>query len=116
MMRRLLNVTALPIACAVLAVVIASLITFPTRADTINVSALPFPLASNIVFPARSNRLLLKCYNPPANGAAQITYASGFTFTMVPGASLWETSRVPSGVISATGTAGNVISCEELYQ
>ena len=115
-MRRLLNALALPVACATLAVVIASLIAFPVRADTINVSNTAFPLASNILFPARSNRLVLKCYNPPANGSAQITYSAGFTFTMVPGASLWETNRVPSGAITATGTAGNVLSCEELYQ
>lgn len=86
-------------------------------ADTINVSNVAFPLPNtNQVFPARSNRLSLKCFNPSSNAAVAVTYQSGFTFTMSPGASLWETSRVPSGKISATGTAGNVLSCEEIYQ
>lgn len=86
-------------------------------ADTLASSNLPFPLAnSNQVFPARSNRLSLKCYNPPANAAVVVTYASGYVFTMAPGASLWETVRPPSGKVSATGTAAQILSCEELYQ
>lgn len=86
------------------------------RADTVNVNSTAFPLPSNQLFPARSNRLLLKCYNPPGNGTAVVTYASGFTFSMIGGAALWETQRIPSGAITATGTAGNVLSCEEVYQ
>lgn len=86
-------------------------------ADTVNVSNAAFPLPNtNQVFPARSSRLSLKCYNPPGNAAVTVTYQSGYVFAMVPGASLWETSRVPSGKISATGTATQVLSCEEVYQ
>lgn len=86
-------------------------------ADTLASSNLPFPLANtNQVFPARSNRLSLKCFNPTTNAAVVVTYASGYTFTMAPGASLWETSRAPSGKVSATGTAAQILSCEELYQ
>jgi len=94
-----------------------ALVASSALADTLASSNLPFPLASsNQVFPARSNRLSLKCYNPTTNAAVVVTYASGYTFTMAPGASLWETSRVPSGKISATGTAAQILSCEELYQ
>lgn len=86
-------------------------------ADTLASSNLPFPLANgNQVFPARSNRLALKCFNPTTNAAVAVTYGSGFAFTMAPGGALWETARVPSGKISATGTAAQILYCEELYQ
>lgn len=94
-----------------------SLVAGEALADTVNVSNVAFPLPNtNQVFQARSNRLSLKCYNPVGNAAVTVTYQSGFVFTMVPGASLWETSRVPSAKISATGTAGQILSCEEIYQ
>lgn len=88
----------------------------PALADVIAANTTAFPLPSNVLFPARSNRLSLKCYNAPGNGTAIVTYASGYTFSMIGGAALWETGRVPSGAITATGTAGNVLSCEEVYQ
>lgn len=101
--------------CIPLALALA-LVSGGALADTVNVNATAFPLPSNQMFPARSNRLLLKCYNPPANGTVVVTYASGFSFNMIGGAALWETQRVPSGAISATGTAGQTLACEELYQ
>lgn len=86
-------------------------------ADTVAVNSTVFPLpGGNQLFAARSNRLSLKCVNPATNASVTIAYASGFAFVMVPGATLWETSRVPSGKITATGTAGQTIPCEEIYQ
>jgi hypothetical protein len=86
-------------------------------AETLASSNVAFPLPNtNQLFPARSNRLSLKCANPVTNGNVTVTYASGFVFVIAPGGALWETSRVPSGKITATGTAGQILSCEELYQ
>lgn len=102
------------LAALVIALVLLSV---DALADTFASSSLPFPLASNQVFPARSNRLSLKCYNPTTNAAVTVTYGtSGYSFAMAPGAALWETVRVPSGAISATGTAAQILSCEEIYQ
>jgi hypothetical protein len=93
------------------------LIGVEARADTATANVATFPLATgNQLFPARNLRYALKCFNPPANGAVVIGYASGFSFTMNPGASLWEISRAPQGKITATGTAGQVIQCEDFYQ
>jgi hypothetical protein len=101
------------------AAVALGLLLAPMRAalaDTVAVNATPFPLASNQLFPARNNRLALKCYNSTSNGAVVITYASGYTFTMIGGAALWETARPPTGAIQATGTAGQTVACEDIYQ
>lgn len=86
-------------------------------ADGASVNATAFPLPnSNQLFPNRNNRLSLKCFNSLANGAATITYASGFAVILAPGGSLWETVRPPQGILRATGTAGNVLQCEDYYQ
>lgn len=86
------------------------------RADTYAANTTVFPLPSNVLFAARANRLALKCVNPLSNGNVTVTYAGGFAFVMVPGATLWETARPPQGAISATGTAGQLLPCQDIYQ
>jgi hypothetical protein len=99
-----------------LALVVATLAPGLALADTYAVNTTAFPLpTTNQLFPARSNRMSLKCVNPSSNAAVTIGYASGFSFVMAPGATLWEISRVPQGKITATGTAGQIIPCEEMY-
>lgn len=98
----------------------------PASAQTVNANASAFPLASNVLFPARATRYSLRCYNPTTNGAVTITYPSGFQIVLQPGGSLWETgglgpqaaassSRVPIGQILATGTSTQTVQCEEIY-
>jgi hypothetical protein len=95
------------------------------RAETAVVNTTAFPLPGNVLFPARTERKALRCQNAKTNNAATITYPSGFSFTIEPGGSLWETNIGipsanvgigPNGQILATGTAGQVLSCEETYR
>jgi hypothetical protein len=103
-----------PVVCAIAVAVAAA---WPARADTASANVAVFPLASgNQLFPTRNNRLSLKCFNPTTNAAVVVTYASGYAITMAPGASLWETIRPPQGKITATGTAGQTLACEDFYQ
>jgi hypothetical protein len=89
----------------------------PALADSTAINAAVFPLANaNQLFPSRNNRLSLKCFNPTANGNVTIIYASGYTFVIAPGGSLWETNRPPSGKVSAIGTAGQILACEDFFQ
>lgn len=115
---RFLTSHAALLAVSLFALAMAVLLFGPrsARADTYVNNATVFPLPSNVLFPARSNRLSLKCVNPLTNANATITYASGFSFVMVPGSTLWETARPPQGAINATGTAGQLLACQELYQ
>ncbi len=85
-------------------------------AQTANRNTTAFPLSSNVLFPAQSQRQTLRCYNATTNDAATVIYPSGFAVVLQPGAPLWETgSRVPTGQFTATGTAGQTLDCVETY-
>ncbi|MDP2377795.1 hypothetical protein [Reyranella sp.] len=108
-----------------LLVLIAALAVSPAlpvsaQTATTNVNSTAFPLASNIMFPARAQRVALKCQNATANDLATVTY-DGFSVVIQPGGFLWEVGaanlpgRVPTGVITATGTAAQTLNCMESY-
>ena len=97
------------------AVLAAMLFAVPAFAQTANVNSTAYPLSSNIMFPARGQRVALKCQNPTTNNDATITYPSGFAIVLRPGGALWETVRVPSGQILSTGTATQTLPCEEVF-
>jgi hypothetical protein len=91
-------------------------LTTPALADTVNTSMLPFPLTNDQLFPTRSGRVSLKCSNPPNNANATVTYSTGLVLVLVPGAALWEVNRPPLGQVKATGAAGQILACEEIYR
>lgn len=109
-----------------LLLLVAALPLSPTaRAETAVVNTTAFPLPGNVLFPARTERKALRCQNAKTNNAATITYPSGFTITLEPGGSLWETNIGvpgtnvgigPNGVVLAEGTAGQILNCEETYR
>ena len=97
------------------AVLAAMLFAVPAFAQTSVVNSSAYPLASNVLFPARGQRVALRCYNPTTNAAATVIYPSGFAIVLQPGASLFDTQRVPSGAITSTGTAAQVLPCEDTF-
>jgi hypothetical protein len=68
-------------AMAVLALVLAER---PAAAQTANVNSTAYALSSNIMFPARNNRLALRCQNPTTNHAATVI-ADGMSYVLQPG-------------------------------
>lgn len=97
----------------------------PAHAQTTAVNTTAFPLPGNVLFPARTERKALRCQNSKTNHAATITYPSGFAMVLEAGGSLWDTNLGvpvpnvgigPNGAILATGTSGEVLSCEDTYR
>lgn len=95
------------------------------RAQTTAVNTAAFPLSGNVLFPARTERKAIRCQNSKTNHAATITYPSGFSIVLEAGGSLWDTNLGvpvpnvgigPNGAILATGTSGEVLSCEDTYR
>lgn len=82
---------------------------------TTAVNSTVFPLAGNVMCPARGSRSGLRVYNPAANAAVTITYPSGFVLVLQPGQSLQELTRCPQGIFLVTGTAGQTLNWEEEY-
>jgi len=93
----------------------AALFAVPAFADTSVVNSSAYPLSGGVLFPARGQRVALRCYNPTTNHAVTITYPSGFAIVLNPGGSLFDTQRVPSGAITSTGTATEVLPCEDTF-
>lgn len=111
-----------------LALTVATAMAAPMLSASAQVTAVnstAFPLAGNVLFPARVERKALRCQNAKTNDAATIVYPSGFSMILEPGGTLWETNigvevpRIgigPHGAILATGTAGQTLACEDTYR
>jgi hypothetical protein len=95
----------------------------PAMAQTANVNASAYALSSNIMFPARTNRIALRCQNPTTNHAATVI-ADGMSYVLQPGGYLGfegvdnanNAARVPQGVITSTGTSTETLPCVEYYR
>ena len=95
----------------------------PAYAVTVERKASAYPLASNVLFAARTGKVLaLRCYNPTTNSAATVIYPSGFTVVIQAGGSLWEVVSTSSpgfleaGAYTSTGTPGNILDCIQTYE
>lgn len=82
---------------------------------TFAINATAFPLAGDVMCPARGYRKALRVRNPAGNDDVTITYPSGFVEVLGAGDRLRETSNCPQGVFLATGTSTQTLLWEEEY-